>query len=80
VREPSQVGEAKPQPKVGLKQLLMVFLVSRISGKCFVITESSLDEYIIPAKSLQRNTDDMIIEKLTLSCRIYVSAKQKKTN
>ena len=39
--------------------------------------ESSINEYIIPAKSLQGNTHDMIIAKLTSSCRAYLSAKQK---
>jgi len=38
VREPSQVEEAKPQPKVGLKQLLKVYLISNLSGLGFVIT------------------------------------------
>lgn len=38
MREPSQVGEAKPQPKVGLKQLLKVFLINNLSGEGFVIT------------------------------------------
>jgi len=38
MREPSQVGEAKPQPKVGLKELHKVCLVSSLSGLGFVIT------------------------------------------
>jgi len=38
LREPSQVGEAKPQPKVGLKQLLEVFLDCNLPGPNFKIT------------------------------------------
>ena len=40
LREPSQVGEAKPQPKVGLKQLLKVYLINSLSGVDFEITVS----------------------------------------
>ena len=39
MREPSQVGEAKPHPKVGLKQLLEVFLVCSLPGLDFEITD-----------------------------------------
>ena len=54
--------------------VMLPFLILQNIRLCI---ESSLDEYIIPAKSLQGNTHDMIIAKLTSSCRAYVSAKQK---
>jgi len=38
LREPSQAEEAKLQPKVGLKQLLEVFLVCSLPGPDFEIT------------------------------------------
>ena len=53
---------------------MLLFLTLQNIRSCI---ESYLDEYIIPAKSVQGNTHDMIIEQLTSSYRAYDSAKQK---
>ena len=50
--------------------VMLPFLTLQNIRSCI---ESYLDEYIIPTKIFQGNTHDMIIAKLTSSCRAYVS-------
>ena len=54
--------------------VMLPFLTLQNIRSC---NDSYLDEYIIPTKILQGNTHDMIIEKLTSSCKAYVDAKKK---